>query len=108
MLSGQPDSLAAMRAQPTLDVATEVWRTDGFRAIPYDDDGLRRAAEAVTTVDLFGNQPAGVPTERLSHRHRQQAGIDALIALAVPLVPGEKLADPRHEERYGGDVRRSR
>jgi len=98
----------------TLAVATEVWRTGGFPAIQYDDDRSRRAALAVTTIDLFGRQQAGaagVPAERLSYRHRQQAGMDALIALATPAVPTmarENRADPSFEERHGSDVRRSR
>jgi O-antigen/teichoic acid export membrane protein len=101
----------------TLDVATEVWRTGGFPAIQYDGDRSRRAAQAVTTIDLYGSQPtvlaglAGVPAERLSYRHRQQAGMDALIALATPAIPTiarENPADPSFEERHGSDGRRSR
>lgn len=99
---------ASLSEQHSLDVATEVWRTGGFPAIPYDDERFRRAAQAVTTIDLFGSEPAGVPTERLSYRHRQQAGINALISIATPAITREKLANPDMRSDNGNDVRRSR
>jgi O-antigen/teichoic acid export membrane protein len=99
---------AAVSEGHTLDVATEVWRTGGFPAIPYDGERFRRAEQAVTTIDLYGRQPAGIPAERVSYRERQQAGMDALIALATPAIPRVNLADPRTEERHVSDVRRSR
>jgi O-antigen/teichoic acid export membrane protein len=76
---------AAVSDGQTLDVATEVWRTGGFPVIPSNATGPRVRPSALTTLDLLGGQSvAGGPTRRLSYRHRQQAGIDALIALADP------------------------
>jgi O-antigen/teichoic acid export membrane protein len=76
---------AAVSDGQTLDVATEVWRTGGFPVIPSGATGPRLRPSALTTLDLLGGQSvAGGPTRRLSYRHRQQAGIDALIAMADP------------------------
>jgi O-antigen/teichoic acid export membrane protein len=76
---------AAVSDGQTLDVATEVWRTGGFPVIPSNATGPRPRPSALTTLDLLGGQSvAGGPTRRLSYRHRQQAGIDALIAMADP------------------------
>jgi hypothetical protein len=76
---------AAVSEGHVLDVATEVWRTGELPALPYAGARGRRAATARTAIDLFGGDPPpGVPVERLSYRHRQQAGLDALIALATP------------------------
>jgi hypothetical protein len=78
---------AAVSGEHTLDVATEVWRTGAFPAIPADAARLRQAANSLTTLDVLGGQPAGAPPRRPSYRHRQQAGVDALIAIATPEVP---------------------
>jgi O-antigen/teichoic acid export membrane protein len=85
---------AAVSEEHTLDVATEVWRTGAFPAIPADAARLRQTANTVTTLDLLGgqrdllgSQPAGAPPRRPSYRHRQQAGVDALIAIATPVAP---------------------
>jgi O-antigen/teichoic acid export membrane protein len=75
---------AAVSDDHTLDVATEVWRTGGFPVVPGGATGPRPRPDAVTTLDLLGGQSAaGLPPQRLSYRHRQQAGIDALLALAT-------------------------
>jgi len=82
---------AAVSDGHTLDVATEVWRTGSFPALPSDVTGPRRVQNAQTSLDLLGGQSAagmpmsagGVPSQQLSYRHRQQAGIDALIAIAT-------------------------
>jgi O-antigen/teichoic acid export membrane protein len=82
---------AAVSDGQTLDVATEVWRTGGFPVIPSNATGPRVRPSALTTLDLLGGQSvAGGPTRRLSYRHRQQAGIDALIAMANPEDEQEK------------------
>jgi len=74
---------AAVSDDHTLDVATQVWRTGGFPVAPGGATGPRPRPNAVTTLDLLGGQSAaGLPPQRLSYRHRQQAGVDALIALA--------------------------
>jgi len=79
---------AAVSDGHTLDVATEVWRTGSFPAIPSDATAAREAPHAVTTLDLLAGQSvAGLEPQHLSYRHRQQAGIDALIAIATPVSP---------------------
>ncbi|HEY0937727.1 MAG TPA: lipopolysaccharide biosynthesis protein [Trebonia sp.] len=76
---------AAVSNEHTLDVATEVWRTGGFPVVPGGGTGPRLRPSALTTLDLLGSQSsAGVPAGRLSYRHRQQAGVDALLAMATP------------------------
>jgi O-antigen/teichoic acid export membrane protein len=95
---------AAVSDGHTLDVATEVWRTGSFPALPSDITGPRRVQNAETSLDLLGGQSAagmpmsagGVPTRQLSYRHRQQAGIDALIAIATS-VPAQD--EPAEEPR---------
>jgi hypothetical protein len=45
--------------------------------------------QAATTYDMYGAQAgaaAGIPQHQLSYRHRQQAGIDALLAIATPVA----------------------
>jgi O-antigen/teichoic acid export membrane protein len=90
----------------TLNVATEIWRTGSFPAIPADAAEPRRPRHpAATTYDMFGGQPTvGRPAfgqqvgaaEQPNYRHRQQAGIDALLAIATPVVPSD---DPSEEAR---------
>ena len=46
---------------------------------------------------MFGGRPTARTTEQppqdqLSYRHRQQAGIDALIAIATPVFPPGRSA----------------
>ena len=80
----------------TLDVATEVWRTGSFPAIPADATGPRKV-QAATSLDMFGGQTVELPQQQLSYRRRQQAGIDALLAIATPVVS----ADEQQEESRG-------
>jgi O-antigen/teichoic acid export membrane protein len=86
----------------TLDVATEVWRTGAFPAIPADATGPRKVPRAATstTYDMFGSQPAQTARQQANYRRRQQAGIDALIAIATPVV---KQDEPHEESREGSD-----
>jgi O-antigen/teichoic acid export membrane protein len=72
----------------TLDAAAEVWRTGSFPAIAPDDGRYRHRAPAATTVDLFGGQPAEPLHGDAGYRHRQQAGLDVLIAMATPVASG--------------------
>ena len=81
---------AAVSEGHTLDVATEVWRTGEFPAIPTASERdatvnkrAKHAADAPTKLDLYTNQQINGLGERLSYRQRQQAAVDALIALAV-------------------------
>jgi O-antigen/teichoic acid export membrane protein len=91
----------------TLDVATEVWRTGAFPAIPADATGPRKAPRPAvpTSYDMFGSQsaqtarqPAQTARQQANYRRRQQAGIDALIAIATPVVQQE---EPHEESRDG-------
>jgi O-antigen/teichoic acid export membrane protein len=86
---------AAVSNEHTLDVATEVWRTGGFPIVPGGATGPRPRPNAVTTLDLLGGQSAaGLPPQRLSYRHRQQAGIDALLAMSTPEDRKEEPSEP--------------
>jgi O-antigen/teichoic acid export membrane protein len=95
---------AAVSDGHTLDVATEVWRTGSFPALPADMTGPRRVQNAQTTLDMLGGRPAsgmpmppgGAPDRQLSYRHRQQAGIDALLAIATTLPAHD---EPAEEQR---------
>ena len=79
----------------TINVATQVWRTGAFPAIPADATGPRKVRPNVaTTYDMFGGQPE-TPQQHANYRRRQQAGIDALIAMATPVRPAE---EPQQEE----------
>jgi hypothetical protein len=88
---------AAVSNEQALDVATEVWRTGGFPVVPGGATGPRARPTALTTLDLLGGSATGVPTQRLSYRSRQQAGIDALIALATPEMIREPVGEPARE-----------
>jgi O-antigen/teichoic acid export membrane protein len=82
----------------TLDVATEVWRTGSFPAIPADATGPRKV-QAATSLDMFGGKTVEMPQQQLSYRRRQQAGIDALLAIATPVVqPDEPQAESRGDD----------
>jgi O-antigen/teichoic acid export membrane protein len=88
---------AASSNEHTLDVATEVWRTGGFPVVPGSATGPRTRPSAITTLDLLGGQSAaGLPPQRLSYRHRQQAGIDALMAISTPEVKQEEPTKQPH------------
>ena len=88
---------AAVSNEHTLDVATEVWRTGGFPIVPGGATGPRPRPNAVTTLDLLGGQSAaGLPPQRLSYRHRQQAGIDALLAMSTPEDRKEEPSEQSH------------
>jgi hypothetical protein len=85
---------AAVSEGHSLDAAVEVWRTGSFPAFA---DGLRRPSSAtVTRTDLFGSEPLTSPQGRPEYHgqhRRQQAGLDALVALATPAS-----SDVRHKE----------
>jgi O-antigen/teichoic acid export membrane protein len=86
---------AAVSNEHTLDVATQVWRTGGFATVP-GGTGPQQRLNALTSLDLLGGQsPLGAPGRRLSYRHRQQAGIDALIAIADPELSKEEASTRR-------------
>ncbi len=86
----------------TLDVATQVWKTGAFPSIPADATGPRKVRPATaTTYDMYGGPPADAAArqtarQQANYRRRQQAGIDALIAIATPVYPSD---DPLQESR---------
>jgi O-antigen/teichoic acid export membrane protein len=106
----QQSGLAALIALATaavadgnrMDVATEVWRTGGFPIAPGGLTGPQPRPNAMTSLDLLGGQSAaGVPSGRLSYRHRQQAGIDALLSMADPdEAPGPKEPETAPRRRH--------
>lgn len=68
-----------------LDAATEVWRA-GLASHYSEPPGRhRRASSRAIRTGPSGIRPT-TPLEALSDQHRQQAGLDALIALATPMV----------------------
>jgi hypothetical protein len=84
-LNRQQDGLAALIALATtavsegrtLDAATEVWRTGSMPALSSTDTAGPAPA---------GPAPAGPAQAPVSYWRRQQAGLDALIGLATPVV----------------------
>jgi O-antigen/teichoic acid export membrane protein len=94
-------SAAAASEGHTLDVATEVWRTGAFPAIPADATGppkVQRPA-APTSYDMLRGRAAPTvktPQQQANYRRRQQAGIDALLAIATPVSQRD---DPQQESR---------
>ncbi|MGH3278494.1 MAG: lipopolysaccharide biosynthesis protein [Trebonia sp.] len=85
----------------TLNVATQIWRTGSFPAIPANATGPRPMAHAATSLDMFGGQAMAetpeAPQQQASYWHRQQAGIDALLSMATPVTPPNGQHErPRH------------
>jgi O-antigen/teichoic acid export membrane protein len=98
-------SAAAASEGHTLDVATEVWRTGAFPAIPADATGPRKVQRpaAPTSFDMLGGRAAATvktPQQQANYRRRQQAGIDALLAIATPVSQRD---DPQQESRGDSD-----
>jgi O-antigen/teichoic acid export membrane protein len=98
-------SAAAASEGHTLDVATEVWRTGAFPAIPADATGPRKVPRpaAPTSYDMLRGQAAPTvktPQQQANYRRRQQAGIDALLAIATPVSQRD---DPQQESRGDSD-----
>ena len=92
------DATAAMRRTgsfPALDAKVEMWRTGSFPAIPADDRRHQHRPPSATSVDLSGGAPTREPLKEPSYRRRQQAGIDALIAMATPEEPD--ASQPEHQ-----------
>jgi O-antigen/teichoic acid export membrane protein len=76
---------AAVTEGQAFDVATEVWRTGAFPALsPDGPPPAKQKPDAATMYDMFGGQSKDTPLEQQSYRSRQQAGIDALLAMASP------------------------
>ena len=81
-------STAAASEGHTLDVATQVWKTGAFPAIPTDATGPRKLPQPATSYDMYGGVPE-TARQHANYRRRQQAGIDALLAMATPVDPTE-------------------
>jgi O-antigen/teichoic acid export membrane protein len=88
-------SAAVTSEAHTLDVATQVWRTGAFPAIPADATGPRKIPQAATSLDMFGGQP-GTARQQANYRRRQQAGIDALIAMSTPVLQPDEPQGESH------------
>ncbi len=77
----------------TLNVATQIWRTGGFPQLPSEAAGPRKAVPATSTShDMHAGQaaPTGqTPVQQVTYQRRQQAGIDALLSIATPVLPSE-------------------
>jgi O-antigen/teichoic acid export membrane protein len=90
-------SAAVVSDGNTLNVATQIWRTGGFPRLPAEAAGPRKAARAATTAyDMYVGQavPAGRSlAQQPTFRRRQQAGIDALLAIATPVAEAEGPAE---------------
>jgi hypothetical protein len=51
---------------------------------------------------MYGGAPVQTPRQQANYRRRQQAGIDALLAMATPVYPSEdQRADSSGEEPGG-------
>jgi O-antigen/teichoic acid export membrane protein len=87
----------------SLDSATEVWRTGSLPAIA-PTNGRHRRMTAATTVDLFGGGPAESLHEDARYSRRQQAGLDALIAMATPVTPVTYHQNSTSKEQRGKPV----
>jgi O-antigen/teichoic acid export membrane protein len=91
---------AAVTEGQAFDVATEVWRTGAFPALsPDGPPPVKQKPDAATTYDMFGGQLKDTPFEQQSYRTRQQAGIDALLAMATPEESADEPSDRPPAER---------
>jgi O-antigen/teichoic acid export membrane protein len=98
-------SAAVVSDGNTLNVATQIWRTGGFPQLPLGATGPRKVVPVASTAhDMYAGQAA--PTGRTlaqqaTYERWQQAGIDALLSIATPVLPSE---DTQEElAAYGRD-----
>jgi len=85
---------AAVTEGQAFDVATEVWRTGAFPVLsPDGPPPAKQKPDAATMYDMFGGQSTDTPLEQQSYRSRQQAGIDALLAMASPEAGAQEEPD---------------
>jgi hypothetical protein len=92
-------SAAVVSDGNTLNVATEIWRTGGFPRLPPEATEPREMVPAATTAyDMYVGQAAPIGPARgqqATFQRRQQAGIDALLSIAIPVFPsGDTQATP--------------
>lgn len=98
-------SAAVVSDGNTLNVATQIWQTGGFPQLPLEATGPRKVVPVASTAhDMYADQAA--PTGRTlaqqaTYERWQQAGIDALLSIATPVLPSE---DTQEElAAYGRD-----
>jgi len=102
-------SAAVVSDGNTLNVATTIWRTGGFPQLPPDATGpLEVVSAAATAHDMYAGQAAPTaqrPVQPVSYWRRQQAGLDALLSIATPVLPSEgtqeELAEDTQEQLAG-------
>src|SRR3984957_3084289 len=86
-------SAAVVSDGNTLNVATTIWRTGGVPQLPPDATGpLEVVSAAATAHDMYAGQAAPTaqrPVQPVSYWRRQQAGLDALLSIATPVLPSE-------------------
>jgi O-antigen/teichoic acid export membrane protein len=83
---------AAVAEGHSLDVAAEVWRTGELPVLMMPTAaGRHRRPAPPTSLDMFGNNRIK-SQERVNYRVQQQAGLDALMAIATPVLRNEKPA----------------
>lgn len=104
-LPGQPDrqesglatlfaiaSAAVASDGNTLNVATQIWKTGSFPALPPEATGPRKVQQpaVATSYDMLGSQAGDTvqtPVQQAIYERSQQAGIDALLSIATPVFP---------------------
>jgi hypothetical protein len=86
-------SAAVVSDGNTLNVATQIWQTGGFSQLPPEATRPQKAVPvAATSYDMYAGQaaPAGQTlVQQATYERRQQAGLDALLAIATPVLPSE-------------------
>jgi O-antigen/teichoic acid export membrane protein len=95
-------SAAVVSDGNTLNVATQIWRTGGFPQLPADATRPQKAVSVTaTSLDMYGGQAA--PTgqtlvQQPTYEGRQQAGLDALLAIATSQGTHEPPATRQNPE----------
>jgi O-antigen/teichoic acid export membrane protein len=84
-----------------LDAATEVWRVG--LASPSPAPGRHRTADSgAIRIGRWGTNTTAPILDAIAYKRRQQAGVDALIALATPVVSEEYANGRSTEDRAEG------
>ena len=87
----------------TLNVATQIWKTGAFPALPPEATGPRKVVSPPSTsYDMLGGRAAPTvqtPVQQANYQRRQQAGIDALLSIATPVFPTDDSQESQEEAR---------
>jgi hypothetical protein len=98
-------SAAVVSDGNTLNVATQIWRTGGFPQLPPEVTGPRQAVPVASTAhDMYAGQvvlTGQTLAPQATYQRRQQAGIDALLSIATPVLPSEDTQEELAAQ--GGD-----